>query len=102
MIFVGDVGLTMTINTSLDLTGYTAIKIYFINPAGTITSYNPDSTVVATGVLTYSTKTEAELGVAGDWSVQVVVWFGTQKPMFSDVDTFNVTTPVCNPTGVII
>lgn len=102
MIFVGDVGVTMTLNTSYDLTGYTSVKIYFVNPAGTITNVTPDSVVDLTGVLTYTTKLQSELSIAGDWTVQVVVCFGTNKPMFSDVDTFAVHVPPANPTGATI
>jgi hypothetical protein len=102
MIFVGDVGAILTVNTAYNITGYTAVKIYLINPSGTITSVVPATIVSATGVLTYTTLAETELSVAGDWQVQAVVWFGVNKPMFSDVDTFTVTTPPCNPLGTII
>jgi hypothetical protein len=102
MIFVGDVGVILTVLTSYNITGYSAVKIYLINPAGTITSVTPDTITDSTGVLVYTTKAETELSVAGDWQVQAVVWFGATKPMFSDVDTFNVAIPPCNPLGTII
>lgn len=102
MIYVGDVGVILTVSTSMNITGYSAAKIYLINPAGTITSVTPDTITAATGVLVYATKAETELAVAGDWTVQAVVWFGVNKPMFSDVDTFAVNTPPCNPLGTII
>jgi len=102
MIYVGDVGVTLTANTGYNITGYTAVKIYLINPVGTITSVTPDTITSSTGVLVYTTKQQTELSVAGEWGVQVVVWFGVNKPMFTDVDSFYVNTPIANPTGTII
>jgi hypothetical protein len=102
MIFVGDVGAILTVNTAYNITGYTTVRIYLIDPTGAITSVTPDSITSATGVLVYTTKLESELAIAGDWQVQAVVWFGVNKPMFSDVDTFTVYTPPANPLGTVI
>jgi hypothetical protein len=102
MIYKGDVGVILNISTLYNITGYTSIKIYFISPNGTITSVTPDTITPATGALVYTTKTETELNAVGTWTIQVVVWFGTNAPMFSDIASFTVLTPPSNPTGAII
>jgi hypothetical protein len=102
MIYVGDVGATLTVATGYNITGYTTVKIYLINPSGTITSVTPDTITSSTGVLVYTTKLQTELSVGGEWTVQGVVWFGVNKPMFTDIDSFYVNVPPANPTGAII
>lgn len=102
MIYVGDVGATIILNTRYDLTGNTAALVYLVDPAGTIVTKTPTITSPLTGIMTYTTTTESELYMDGEWTVQAVVWFGVNKPMYSNIGTFTVYTPPANPTGAII
>lgn len=102
MIYVGDVGVLLTLNTHYNLTGNTAASIYLIDPAGTIVTKTPVITSPTTGIMTYTTTAETELYMAGEWTVQGVVWFGVNKPMYTNIDTFSVYTPPANPTGTLI
>jgi hypothetical protein len=102
MIYVGDVGVQFTINTHYDLTGNTSVILYLIDPTGAIVPKTPAVATPSNGIITYTTTAETELYIAGDWTIQCVVWFGSNKPMFTDYDTFTVAVPPANPTGTII
>jgi len=102
MIFVGDVGAVFTISTNYNLTGYTAAAIYWIDPTGVIVSKTPTITTPSSGIMSYTTTSESELYMSGVWQIQVVVWFGANKPMYSDTDKFSVMVPPANPTGTPI
>ena len=83
----------MTIYTTFDLTGYSAVSMKIRKPGGTLLTKTPTVSALTTGVLTYETIS-GDLDEVGDYTVEVLLTYPDGDYIKSELDNFTVYTPL--------
>jgi hypothetical protein len=83
----------MTIYTTFDLTGYSAVSMKIRKPSGTLLTKTPTVSALSTGVLTYETIS-GDLDEVGDYTVEVLLTYPDGDYIKSELDNFAVYTPL--------
>lgn len=79
-VFKGDLGTKLVVDTDVDISLATVLKIYYIKPDGTKGSWT--GTLEGTDSISYTTTTTSDLGQVGLWILQAYVemsggkWYG--------------------------
>lgn len=79
-VYKGDIGTKIIVDTDMDLSSATVLKIYYIKPDGTKGSWT--GTLEGTDGISYTTTSASDLGAAGLWILQAYAemsggkWYG--------------------------
>lgn len=90
MIFLGDYGTEIVLDTKQDLTSATSVKIRYKKPSGNVGEWT--ATVTDTTKVKYTTAS-GDIDEAGTWEIQVVVEFPGAK-FYGTIVRFQVTRPL--------
>jgi uncharacterized protein YfaS (alpha-2-macroglobulin family) len=93
LIYQSAVGIVMSIATSYDISGYSAVSLIIIKPDGVKLTKTPTVTSPTLGTLSYTTVT-GDLDVVGQYSIQAIVTYASGAILKGEIDSFTVFTPL--------
>lgn len=93
LIYQSAVGIVMTIGTSYDISGYSAVSLIITKPSGTKLTKTPSVTSSTLGTLSYTTIA-GDLDEVGQYSIQAIVTYAAGSVLKGEIDSFTVFAPL--------